>query len=509
MNWKRLLIAALTRKKYRSFLDDTQYPELAQLRLWADEILPLLEQSEYWKPMLELRNTVIIDDFDITYYEDYEQGLLAAQHNLIQPFNGEEIFFWSETSGTAGARKFFPITASFQQQFQRTMAPYIHNLTQLFSGFLQEKMLYLVAVNTNKTTPVGTPCGWISNFNYRNLPGFIKRFYALPDEVLANDDVYNQWAPLYALATDLSVIFAVTPMVIDAFFERCSNEFSRYLPYLTGEKSVPSYLPPLKINKKRQKHLRSLANKSSLSFKDLWPSLQCTGCWTSGLCEYPAEQLQKKLGPAVCMMDGTYSATEGWLTVPLRKDISGGVLHPGAHIFEFIEEGKTINKEHLIQCWELEVGKRYEVFLTTAMGFVRYRLKDVVQCVGYFNKAPHLVFCYKTQLLKLEPCSITSLELQKMMEATDFKLEPSWYFARNSTGNAIVLVTDDTVTIPESLLAQMHEALINISPSYKHCVGTGEVITIALLQLPKEALLADVHAQTKPKLTAQQYSQMN
>ena len=504
MNWKRLLIAAVTRKKYKAFLSDTLYPELAQLRLWTDEIVPLLQKSVYWQPLLEYRKNINLNDFDITTYEDYEEKLLAAHHSHTQPFNGEELIFWSETSGTSGVRKFFPITASFQQQFQRTMAPYIHNLTQLFPGFFKEKILYLVAVDANKSTPAGTPSGWISNYNYRNLPGFIKRFYALPNEVFADSERYNQWAPLYALASDLSAIFAVTPMVIDTFYNRCSNDLTKYLPYLSKEQSIPDDLPPISITRKRLRYLQELAKKSSPTYKELWPSLQLTGCWTSGLCEYPAQQSQKQMGPEIVMMDGTYSATEGWLTVPLDKGNQGGYLHPGAHIFEFIEEGLEIKKENLLHCWQLEVGTNYEVFLTTAMGFVRYQLKDIVKCTGYLNKAPKLLFCYKTQLLKLESCAVTGQELQAMLQAVNFNMAPSWYFARNSLGNMIVLVTDDAVQIADSLLAQMHEQLIKISPTYAHSVETEEVLPLVLLQLPKEKLIVDSHAQTKPKLISQQ-----
>lgn len=504
MNWKRRLIAAMTKSKYKSFLVDTWNPEKARDRLWTKEILPLMQQSTYWPPLLEGKKSLALEEFPITTYEDYQEGLLAAQSSQIQPFNGEQLIFWSETSGTAGVRKFFPITASFQKQFQRTMPPYIYSLTQRFKNLFKEKLLYLVAVNTNKTTPAGIPSGWISNFNYRNLPSFIKRFYAMPDEVFANDEVYEQWSPLYALACDLSAVFAVTPMVIDVFYDRCVTRFNEYLPYLSGEKTVPEGLPPIKITRERLQYLKSLANGSTLNFNTLWPSLELAGCWTSGLCEYPAQQLKKRMGDKISLVDGTYSATEGWLTVPLDGGVLGGILHPGAHIVEFIEEGLDIDKNNLIQCWELEVGKNYEVFLTTAMGFVRYQLKDIVKCTGHLNNAPRLVFCYKTQILKLESCAVTGQELQGMLLATDFTMAPHWYFARNSSGNRIVLVTDNAVEILDSKLEQLHQQLIQISPTYAHSVGTGEVVPMTLLQLPINELLMDVHAQTKPKLISQQ-----
>ncbi len=501
MNWKRMLIAAMTKSKYKAFIADTCDPKQACDRLWQSEILPLMHQSSYWKPKL---NSVTLDDFPISFYEDYEKDLLAAQESNIQPFNGEPLIFWSETSGTAGARKFFPITKSFQNQFQRTMPPFIYSLTQRFSGFFKEKILYLVAVDSNKYTPGGIPSGWISNFNYRNLPSFIKRFYAMPSEVFANQDIYEQWAALYALASDLSAIFAVTPMVIDVFYERCVREFDHYLPYLLGEKQLPAELPKLKISKERQRYLKRLSLNHQFSYKDFWPSLELAGCWTSGLCEYPAQQLQKAMGPEIALVDGTYSATEGWLTVPLETDVLGGVLHPGAHIVEFIEEGKEIDKANLLQSWELQVGINYEVFLTTAMGFVRYQLKDIVKCTGFFNKAPILVFCYKTQLLKLESCALTGQELQQMVKIIDFTMAPHWFFARNSLGNRVVLVTDDSSVVPEAILNKMHEQLIMISSTYAHSVQTEEVLPLVLFQLPKDQLLADVHAQTKPKLISQQ-----
>lgn len=505
MNWRRMLIAALTRKKYKAFIQDTQQPEQARERLWTHEIAPFLHKSPYWDSILPGEGHLMLNDFDITTYEDYEAGLLAAQHTLTQPFNGEEVIFWSETSGTSGVRKFFPITASFQKQFQRTMPPFIYSLTQRFKGLFQEKLLYLVAVNANKFTPAGTPSGWISNFNYRNLPPFIKRFYAMPDEVFATTELFNQWGPLYALAYDLCGIFAVTPMVIDAFFDRCVNGFQEYLLYLAGEKKLPEGLPPVKISAQRLAYLQSLAKKDTeLTFNTLWPSMELSCCWTSGLCEYPAQQLQKRMGSSISLVDGAYSATEGWLTVPLENNKLGGILHPGAHIVEFIEEGKGIDKSNLLQCWELEPGKHYEVFLTTAMGFVRYQLKDVVKCTGYLNKAPHLEFCYKTQLLKLESCAVTGQELQNMVQVAGFNMAPHWYFARNSLGNKIVLVTDDKAEIPASHLMQLHQQLIQVSPTYAHSVETGEVEPMVLLQLPMGELLGDIHAQTKPKLISQQ-----
>lgn len=44
MNWKRRLIALITRKKYQAFIEDTKYPERSRERLWHQEIVPLLKK---------------------------------------------------------------------------------------------------------------------------------------------------------------------------------------------------------------------------------------------------------------------------------------------------------------------------------------------------------------------------------------------------------------------------------------------------------------------------------
>ena len=169
-----------------------------------------------------------------------------------------------------------------------------------------------------------------------------------------------------------------------------------------------------------------------------------------------------------------------------------------------VPEGELICKEHLLQSWELEEGKNYEVILTTAMGFVRYQLKDIVCCRGFLNKAPRLEFCYKTQLLKLESCAITGQELQNMLQAASFNMAPHWYFARNSLGNKVVLVTDDTIVIEDEMLSTLHTQLSKISDTYAHSIETGEVLPLVLLQLPLGQMLKNVHAQTKPRLISQE-----
>ncbi len=99
-------------------------------------------------------------------------------------------------------------------------------------------------------------------------------------------------------------------MELEHFYKSCAKNFSSYLPYLLQKKSLPSYLPPLRICLKRQQYLQSLAAHGRHSYKTLWPSLQVICTWSSGPCEKYAQQLAAEVGSSVALMENNYSATE-------------------------------------------------------------------------------------------------------------------------------------------------------------------------------------------------------
>jgi hypothetical protein len=503
MNWKKAVITALARKKYLAFIRDTQNPEKAKFRLWEKEILPLLQRSAFWQKSLDFNQNITLEDCCITTYEDYAPILQEALNLHIQPFSQEQIIFWAETSATSGKRKYFPITSSFQKQFQRTLSPYFYSLIQNFPNFFSEKILYLAGYQFDHESPAGIPIGSISNFNYRNYSSLIRSFSALPNEVFTSSATFNQWGPLYALANDISAIIAITPMGVENFYKSCSENFPSYYSYLMQKKSLPSYLPPLRINAKRKQYLKTLDKNITHSYTTLWPTLSVICTWTSGPCERFARQLAETVGGSVVLMENNYLATEGWMTVPMFTE-KPGILHPGAHIVEFIEEGLEIDEENLRQSWELEKNKRYEIFLTTAMGLVRYRLKDIVECTDYFNNAPMLRFCYKASEIRLETCSVSEQELREVLLKNEIHLEPFWYFASNSAGNKLILVKDKENAHPPDLAEKLHSSLMAISETYAHSVDIGSVLPLKILQLPRALLTANGHGQIKSKLISQE-----
>ena len=46
---------------------------------------------------------------------------------------------------------------------------------------------------------------------------------------------------------------------------------------------------------------------------------------------------------------------------------------------------------------ELQVNKEYELLITSPMGLVRYRIGDLVKCIGFYHKLPTIEFLRKTK----------------------------------------------------------------------------------------------------------------
>lgn len=474
----RQLLFATSWGKHRSFVRDAQEPERAQERVW-NETWSLLRDSPFWADRLGARaadREARLEDFGITDYETYRPALEACfAGERVSPLSNEEILFWCESSGTSGKRKLFPLTETFRRQFQRTTPPLLHQFTRRFPDFLAKPVLYFAAALPAERSPAGVEVGFISNFNYRHIPGFLQKHYAFPLESFRDSETFLKWAPLYALQTDLSAMIAITPSMVEQFAERIEAGFeSVYLPALEGQIALPAGLPPLKATAERIALLKRAFLMRPFSFREVWPGLQFVCCWKSSTCGLQLPKLERYLQGRVPVVDATYSATEGWLTVPLVSGPEmrgmGGALHPGAHRVEFFKAGNAPLANELLPLWKLEAGQDYEVVLTTAMGFIRYRLYDVVRCTGYFHRTPILEFRHKSgNLLSLGQARISEAYLISALDEIGQPARGRWVFAPNAFGDQLLLYSDqeaDGSGALQRIARHVHQKLCELNPDY-------------------------------------------
>ena len=129
----------------------------------------------------------------------------------------------------------------------------------------------------------------------------------------------------------------------------------------------------------------------------IWPQLSYAGCITTGSMELYKEKLKFYFGDVPLYSHG-YGASESWVGVNLRpeRETPAYVITPHAAFFEFIPvEEIDLAAPSTVDLSSLEIGKNYEVVVTTVAGLYRYRLGDIVKCVDYYNQSPMVEFLYR------------------------------------------------------------------------------------------------------------------
>lgn len=486
------IIRALTYPKYRSFVRDCQDIEAAQNRVW-EETKKEMRKGSFWRVAEKL------EDYPVTDYENYRSAIEGAYSSRVSPLTGGEILFWSESGGTTGNAKIYPITEEYKKSFQSTTPPFLHGLAARFRDFLGKPVLYFAATLPTEKSPAGIERGFISGYNYRNIPPLLAKKYAFPLSVFRDRETFFRWGPLYALATDLSAMIAITPSMLEQFALALETNLESYWPYLEKGGSPPG-LPPVKCAPARLAQLRAaFARGPHFSFKEAWPSLQFVCCWKTATCGMQLPRLAPWLRGEVPVVDATYSATEGWITVPLSEK-AGGPLHPGALVVEFFRAGGEPNK--ILKPWELKIGEDYEILLTTKMGFVRFRLYDIVRCTGFFHRSPVLEFVEKAgNTVSLGHTRIS--ETHVLNSIKEIALPDPWILAPAKDASGLVLAHSGT--IPPAVLDKLDKALQKANPEYFEDIRDKLLQPIRDFPLPENHPLwkKTSHAQTKPKVIQQ------
>ncbi|MEQ9495519.1 MAG: GH3 auxin-responsive promoter family protein [Deltaproteobacteria bacterium] len=496
MNIARPLLRASTLRRHLTFVRDCQNPERAQARVWA-ETWRVLRRAPFWRG-----GAASLSDFPLTTYDDYRDPLTRSFAQERSELSAERILYWSESTGTTGPRKLFPITPSYRRQFQTTTPPFLRGLTSRFPKLLSRPVLYFAATKPVEYSPAGIEVGLISHFNYRTIPSFLRKLYGFPIEVLATEELFSRWGPLYAVATDLSAMVGISPAAISRFFEKLLANRDLYEPILAGRAQPPAPLPPVRLDDLRRDLVRSvLAGAEDLGA--LWPTLQAVVCWKSSTCGLQLPALRRAIGD-VPFVDATYSATEGWMNVPRADGSLGGPLHPGAHVVELLPLGSEPHARNLVPMWALEPGQSYEIVLTTAMGLVRYRLQDVVTCTGHFHRSPIVHFSHKSaNQISLGPASVSEAELVQVLK--QLTRDRACLVAPAASGRGLELCVDEPIAATEVSAVEL--ALGGVNPVYRRYVANGTLDPLTARRVASDHPSFDLargHAQTKPRLLMQE-----
>ncbi|KAH7884909.1 GH3 auxin-responsive promoter [Phlebopus sp. FC_14] len=115
----------------------------------------------------------------------------------------------------------------------------------------------------------------------------------------------------------------------------------------------------------------------------VWPHLRKVVAIASGVFAASVPQAQRFLGPNIEIHARGYAASEGWIGSPYDPLNLNQFKVTRKEIIEFLDVSREESISSVIPAWEVEVGKRYEIVMTTRDGLWRYRIGDVIEVCGF------------------------------------------------------------------------------------------------------------------------------
>ena len=362
-------------------------------------------------------------------YDELEPWIQRAVRGEAYVLTTEPVIFFGRTSGTTGAAKYIPVTASYVEEFRRGRRVWARQVAQAFPGLVRGSLLTVHSPRIEGRTDSGIPYGSItvamgdSDVAATGRRKLFSGLESIPREVFFVEDFEARYYLLLRLAVGVpvSLMAAVNPSTLlllcrkltelaPALIPECRDGTLRTDLGISSDlvRSVRSCLRPRPEVAERLE--RSLSTHGRVRPVDVWPELCGLLCWTGGAAPFFLRQFPDWF-EALPVMDYGYAATEGNFSVVMEPGTGGGVISLLGHFLEFVPESERESRDPIaLTAQELEPGKRYFVLVTAGNGLCRYDMNDVVEVSGRYRSTPVIRFCHKGQ-------NVTSITGEKLSES--------------------------------------------------------------------------------------------
>lgn len=329
--------------------------------------------------------------------------MIQGEKNIL---THQDPLFYGMTTGSTGPPKLTPITPDYRDEYQSVVQVFLAHIYKDHPRAFDGKVLYFNGSADKMRTPTGVPCGTMSGFNFVNLPPLLKKFYAVPYEVMV---IEHNWSRHYitallSLPQKVSMMLGITAAPMVALLQFIHD----HLTLLAHDLEMGTLHPDLVLTAEERTliqrlhkpqpqvaaRLRQLLSSAQTDPKALWPGLELLVCWKSSHAGSLIPALEKLTLKKVPIRDAIYSATEGWCNVPLSDEKLGGPLALQAHFYEFIPENAQ-EQSPILLAHELKQGERYRILYTTSSGIYRYDIGDILEVSGFYQRNPVVHFIRK------------------------------------------------------------------------------------------------------------------
>ncbi|MGZ3806741.1 MAG: GH3 family domain-containing protein [Bacteriovorax sp.] len=301
--------------------------------------------------------------FPITNYNDWRE--IIEERRVKEKGSVQFI----PTSGSTQKIKWIPYTKAFKAELWRATAPWLYDIYKRYPD---------IKKGTHFWSLSWLPEDMREDYQTNDLDFFVgleriflEQVMTLPASAATAATLEDSMkeALLSLLSKKVTLISIWSPTFLLELLDFLLKEKSYFLGHVDDETK------------------KVLMNHSELSAdfsKKLFPDLVLISSWATSTSKYYADQLRKLFPHAHFEAKGLW-ATEGVVTIPYKGQFP---LAVNSHFYEFL----VVDTKEVLPSWKLEVGMRVSPLLTTASGFFRYQLNDLLLVDGFLKKTPSFVF---------------------------------------------------------------------------------------------------------------------
>jgi len=476
-NLTNLAAAAPARARFERAL---HRPEEAQLNiLWRtirasaesgfgrDHGLAGVRSVDDWRARVPLR--------DFEGFRPYVERIEAGEPNVL---TGEPVVFMEPTGGSSGTQKLVPYTRRLLAEFSAATLPWVFDLLNSHPRLRGGRAYWAVSPPMRRPahTSGGVPVGADDGDYFPKAARWLLAKTLVAPPTGGTDDVERwRYTTLRALldTPDLAFISVWNPSFLTLLADALDDSFGALL----GDLHDQSRAGELR---------RRFGSHAPIDLGEIWPGLGMISCWTDAYAATGLEPMRRRF-PHVEVQGKGLLATEGVVSFPITG-LPGPVAAITSHFLEFLDAEGGVWMAH-----ELRAAGRYEVVLTTAGGFQRYRLKDLVDVVGHIHATPLLRFAGRSDGAsdmageKLTPLLVEAVlvramgELELRSRFTMLAPQPG-----PPPGYALVAELDDPGRCGE--MARRVEELLLETHHYRLCRRLGQLAPVRAMPITGGAL---------------------
>ncbi|KAK1391212.1 Indole-3-acetic acid-amido synthetase GH3.6 [Heracleum sosnowskyi] len=454
-------ISSSENKKALEFIEQvTSNPDEVQLKVLS-EILTRSAHVEYLQRHGLDGNTdrlTFKKIMPVVKYEDiqpYINRIANGDHSPILCSHPISEFLTS--SGTSGGeRKLMP---TIQEELERRSLLYsllMPVMNQAVPGLDKGKGMYFLFVKSEAKTPGGLLArpvltSYYKSSHFKNRPHDPYTNYTSPNEAILCPDSYQSMYSQMLCGLCFNEQVLRVGAVFASGFIRAIRFLEKYWSVLchdirTG--TLNSVITDISVRESVMKILKPNSKLADFIEGTMSQYIPTLDYYSNGL-------------PLVCTM---YASSECYFGVNLnplcKPDEVCYTLIPNMAYFEFLpvrrnnSSGDTNSitmpeslneneQQELVDLVDVELGKEYELVVTTYAGLYRYRVGDLLRVAGFKNKSPQFNFiCRKNVVLSIDSDKTDEVELQNAVKNAMNHLMPFDTNLLEYTSYA------DTTTIP-------------------------------------------------------------